>query len=112
MCYCTIKIKKGDFMDNVIIYSLIGILLLVGVIVFTFKSSKPKDVKTKTKKKAEIIDSYKTQLQKALAPLKDDKAARVNKKNEMLKRFSTELSRNIFFDNSEIRGIIAELVKD
>jgi len=102
-------------MDSEIIYSLLGIVILIGIIIFTFNTSsnnKPKNIKTKSQKRAEILDTYKIQLQKALVPLKDDKDARVSKKNEMLKRFSNELSRNIFFDNSEIKEIIAELIKD
>lgn len=102
-------------MDNAIIYSLLGIVILIGIIIFTFNTSsnnKPKNIKTKSQKRAEILDTCKTQLQKALVPLKDDKEAILKKKSEMLKKISNELSRNIFFDNNEIKEIIAELAKN
>jgi len=76
-------------MDNAIIYSLLGIVILIGIIIFTFNTSsnnKPKNIKTKSQKRAEILDTCKTQLQKALVPLKDDKEARLKKKSEMLKK--------------------------
>ncbi|MCF6341050.1 MAG: hypothetical protein L3J10_09945 [Sulfurimonas sp.] len=98
-------------MDSAIIYSLFGIFILVSIIIFTLNSKKPKDVKSKNQKKAEILNIYKIQLQKALAPLKNDKDAKLNKKSDMLKKISNELSRNIFFDNDEVRDIIAELAK-
>jgi hypothetical protein len=99
-------------MDSSIIYSLIGVAILVVIIILTLRGTKPKDAKKKNQKRAEILDSYKIQLQEALTPLKDDKDAKMNKKSEMLKKFSGELSRNIFFDVSEIREIILELSKE
>lgn len=99
-------------MDNIIIYSFIAIVILILVIVITLRGANPKEVKTKNQKRAEILDAYKFELQKALAPLKDDKKAKVSKKSSLLKKFSDELSRNIFFDKSEIRDIILELSKE
>ncbi len=99
-------------MDDMIIYSLIGIVTLVIVIIITLRGGNSKEIKTKNQKRAEILDGYKLELQKVLGPLEDDKEARVSKKSSMLKKFSDELSRNIFFDKNEIRDIMLELSKE
>ncbi|MCF6309186.1 MAG: hypothetical protein L3J19_01735 [Sulfurimonas sp.] len=99
-------------MDDVIVYSLIGITILIFMIIIILRGSNPKEVKTKNQKKAEILDAYKLEFQKALSSLKNDREAKVSKKSSMLKKFSDELSRSIFFDNSEIRDIILELSKE
>ena len=97
-------------MDTPIIYSLIGIATLVVVIAVTLRSgNSDKEIKTKKQKKAEIIAQYKSELQNALNPLKEKQAERLAKKTAMLKKFSDELSRNIFFDKDEIREVILEL---
>ena len=98
-------------MDNEIIYSIIGIITLIFVIIAAIKGDNNQDVKTKEQKKAEILTEYRDELQKAIEPLKNDKKAILAKKTSLLKKFSDELSRNIFFDNSEIRTIISELSK-
>ena len=98
-------------MDNEIIYSITGIITLIFVIIATLKGDSNQDVKTKEQKKAEILTEYRDELQKAIDPLKNDKKAILAKKTSLLKKFSDELSRNIFFDNSEIRSIISELSK-
>ncbi|MCK4975202.1 MAG: hypothetical protein KAR81_08100 [Sulfurimonas sp.] len=99
-------------MGDMIIYSLIGIVTLILVIIITLRGGSVKEVKTKNQKRAEILDAYKLELKKALGPLKDDKEAKVSKKSSMLKKFNDELSRNIFFDKNEIRDIMLELSKE
>ncbi len=99
-------------MDNTIIFVLIAIIILIVVIIKTFSKKQPVDVKTKNQKKAEIVDAYKMELREVLGVLQNDKQAKLNKKKELLKKFSNELSKNIFFDNDEIRGIILELSKE
>lgn len=98
-------------MENAIIYSLLGIVILVVVIIATLFGGAQRVVKTKGQKKGEIVAAYKLELQKALSPLKDKQAQRVAKKSAMLKKFSDELSRNIFFDKDEIREVLLELTK-
>jgi hypothetical protein len=68
-------------------------------------------VKSKEEKKAEIIREYTQQLKDALNPLKNNIEARKVKKNELLNKFSSELSLNIFFDKNELKEIILELSK-
>ena len=96
-------------MDGEILYSIIGIIGFIIIIFFTLRSgSKNIDVKTKGKKKEEIIFEYKSKLQNAL-DLIDDKELRTAKKTALIKKYSDELSRNIFFDSNEVREIVLEL---
>jgi hypothetical protein len=99
-------------MDSEIIYSGVGIVIFVIIIVMTMRSNVVEIVKSKEEKKTDIINRYKQELKTALAPLVDDKDAKVSKKSELLKRFNDELSLNIFFDKDELREIILELTKE
>ena len=98
-------------MDNIIVFSFLGILALIFVIIATLRGSNTKVLKTKEQKRVEIIATYKLELQKALEPLENNKDARIAKKSSLLKKFSDELSRNIFFDKNEIQKIILDLAK-
>ena len=98
-------------MDTQIIYALLGIITLVALIVFIFSSEKTTKVQTKEEKKRSIIKEYERELQDALSSLQDNKEARISKKNALLKKFSSELALNIFFDKDEIRDIILNLSK-
>ena len=98
-------------MDNIIVFSFLGILALIFVILATLRGSNTKAVKTKEQKRVEIIATYKLELQKALEPLENNKDARIAKKSSLLKKFSDELSRNIFFDKNEIQEIVLDLAK-
>lgn len=95
-------------MDSAIFYPSIGIIILILIIVITINSSSNKKVQTKEQKRAEILQNYKEELQTELSNIEDDDVRKA-KKTELLKRFSDELSRNIFFDAGEIRDIILEL---
>ena len=99
-------------MDTEVILSLIGIVVLILVIVATFGGYIGVPSKNPTVKKDEIINGYREQLQAALEPLMEDDRARLDTKKSLLKKFSDELSRNIFFDNGEIREIILDLSKN
>jgi len=101
--------QKGAFMDGEFIYSLVGFILFMGIVVLIFRDTTPKEVRTKAKKKAEILQKYNEQLSEALAPFARDREAFVAKKSALLKKISQELSQNIFFDEDEIRNIILEL---
>jgi len=96
-------------MDGEFIYSLVGFILFMGIVVPIFRDTTPKEVRTKAKKKAEILQKYNEQLSEALAPFARDREAFVAKKSALLKKISQELSQNIFFDEDEIRNIILEL---
>lgn len=91
------------------VYSALGIVIFIIIIIMTMRSNVVEIVKSKEEKKADIIDGYKQELKLALDPLMDDMDARVAKKSELLKKFSDELSLNIFFDKDELKKIILEL---
>ncbi|PHQ65239.1 MAG: hypothetical protein COB99_05070 [Sulfurimonas sp.] len=99
-------------MDSEIIYSGVGIVIFVIIVIMTMRSNVVEIIQSKEEKRADIINGYKQELQVALEPLVDDIDARVAKKRELLKKFNTELSLNIFFDKDELREIILELSQE
>ncbi len=99
-------------MDNEIIYAIVGIVILIGIIILIFSSAKPVKAKNPVQTKQDIINRYKKQLNDELTLFKDDKKARISKKNEMLKKINGELALNIYFDKNEIREVILELSKE
>lgn len=99
-------------MDNEIIYAMVGIIILIGIIILTFSSGKSVQAKNPVQTKQDIINRYKKQLKDELTLFKDDKKARISKKNEMLKKINGELALNIYFDKNEIREVILELSKE
>ena len=97
-------------MDAEIVYSIIGIIGFLTVIVLTLRSGGSKvEAKTKKQKKEEIVAEYKEKLANSLQDFGDDKNLRVSKKKALIKEYSDELSRNIFFDANEVREIVVEL---
>jgi hypothetical protein len=94
------------------IYVLIGVIIFSSVAYLVLRSSDRSQVQTKEEKRFEILNAYTKELREALEPLGSDKEARIAKKQELFKRFSAELSQNIFFDNSEIRDILVDLSQE
>ena len=99
-------------MDVEMIYSIFGIVGLIMIVIFTFRSDVSEQIQTKEQKKESIVAEYKKELYESLIVLNDDKQARLDKKSKLLKKFSDELSLNIFFDKNEIQDIILELAND
>jgi flagellar basal body-associated protein FliL len=99
-------------MDNQILLIITGIVIFVFIIYMTFSQSATRIVQTKDEKRDEILTSYKKEMQDVLQTFDDDNKMRIAKKSFLLKKFSDELSRNIFFDNNEIKDIILELSKE
>ena len=99
-------------MDSETIYAVGGVIVFLVVAMFILRSNPSVVINTKDEKRDEILGKYKKELRESLASLGDDKEARVAKKSELLKRFSSELSSNIFFDQIEIREIILDLAED
>ena len=89
-------------MEYLILFIVLGFLYLL------FKPSRK--LKTKAQKQAEILQSYKDRLDKELDTYVDDRALHVKKKTELLKEFASELNRNMFFDEKEVRVLIQKLV--
>ena len=96
-------------MNYEVVYNVFGVAVFLFIAYKVFKSQVSSKVQTKDEKRKEIVDGYKKQLKDALEPLKDDKNKRILKKQQLLKVFTEELSRNIFFDADENREIISEL---
>jgi len=96
-------------MDAELIYTLVGVVIFTLFAYFILKSDTAGKVQTKEEKRYEIISGYQAVLRKELAPLKDNREELLVKKAMLLKEFSDELSRNIFFDALEIQEIIQDL---
>ena len=99
-------------MDSEIIYALGGIVIFVLIIQLTLAKSNVKILQTKDEKRDEILSAYKEELKSTLKDFQNDNKMRIVKKSFLLKKYNDELSRNIFFDNDEIREIIEELSKE
>jgi len=99
-------------MDSEVLYAIFGIVVFSSVAVFILRSGAQPDINTKELTRESIIIAYQKELYEALAPLKNDKKARISKKSELLKKFSDELSRNIFFEKMEVREIILDLAEN
>jgi len=85
---------------------IIIILITIGFLYLIFKpKAKPK---SKEQKQAEIFASYKRKLDSNLSGI-EDRALLIEKKTSLLKKFSAELHRNLFFDEDEVRELIEKL---
>jgi len=85
---------------------IIIILISLGFLYLLFKpKARPK---SKEQKQAEIFEEYKRKLDKDLSNIKDVTLL-VKKKTDLLKTFSSELNRNLFFDEDEVRELIQKL---
>lgn len=96
-------------MDSESIYTLAGIVIFALISYFVLKNDTKSQAQTKEAKRYEIINAYHALLQKELDPLINNQEERIAKKTLLLKKFSEELSLNIFFDSDEIKEIIQEL---
>ena len=98
-------------MDAEVLYALFGIFGFVVIIFLTLRAT-PKAVREKEKatKKEEIIKDYKQKLEKELNQFANNEL-RMKQKMVLLKQYNDELSRNIFFDENEVKELISELSK-
>ncbi len=98
-------------MDNETIYGVVGVAIFAMITYFTLRGGKKSEAQTKDERKFEILRAYKDELRKELELL-DTKEAKKAKKTELLKKFSDELSRNIFFDEIELKEIILDIIEE
>jgi len=98
-------------MDSETLYALGGIIVFSFIAIITFRSKMPEIIRSKTQKRDEIVSEYKNRLDEALKSCGNDKEARIAEKKSQLIIFSDELSRNIFFDESDVKVIIFELAQ-
>jgi len=89
-------------MEIIIVFIFLGLLYLI------FKPSAKR--KSKKQKQAEIIASYKRKLDYGLSGI-EDRTLLLQKKIVLLKSYSEELNRNLFFDEEEVRELIQKLAK-
>jgi hypothetical protein len=105
------KKRKGAFVEGVlvVVLALFTLLLLGTVTLFTRKDAAPVPSKSALQKRSEIIEGYRQRLGETLEPYRDDPDAFRAKKAELLREFSIEISRNIFFGPGEVREVIRDL---
>jgi len=101
-------------------------LILAGIIVFviviilfvyfygdkvSFKKSKTNDIKSQESKKESIVNQYEIQMRKIIEKYKDDNEELLRQKQLFLQKVNSEIVRNIYFDNSEIKKVIDRLLR-
>ena len=94
------------------------LVILIAVLIFLLYllmlSEKPKGRKTKSvgAKREEIIQKYRDFMQKEAKKYENSPQEWQKRRVKLLKAISHELSRNIYIENSEIKSIIDELIKN
>ena len=98
-------------MDGAVLFSLFGIAGLLFVIYRVFAGAEERSVRTRNAetKRLEIIEAYKRRLDEELSPYLHDPKTLKAQKAVLLKDFSIECSRNVFFGPDQVREVIAEL---
>jgi len=98
-------------MDSETIYGVAGVSIFALIAYFTLRGNAYSEIETKDERRYAILREYKKELRKELELL-DTKEEKAAKKTELLKKFSDELSRNIFFDEIEIKEIILDIIEE
>jgi len=93
-------------MDTIL--SSIIIIIMLGMLYLLFKPKKAH--KTKEKKQDEIYLAYKARMDKELVAYINDEKLLAKEKIALLKVFTKELNRNIFFDVPETKALIQKLI--
>ena len=91
-------------MDSETIYAIGGVVVFLVITMLVLRSNPSAVINTKDEKRSDILNGYRKELREALEIIGDDKEARVAKKSELLKRFSSELSSNIFFEDDDTKA--------
>ncbi len=89
---------------------IILIAVVIGAIYFLLQTNKKPQKKSKAQKQEEIKKVYKKRLENELFGI-DGKEELIQKKTKLLQTFSSELSRNLFFDKEEARTLLQELAR-
>ncbi len=98
-------------MTNTILVTLMIIVVAIIIVVIFNKNKDSNKIKSSAVKKDEIIANYQKQLEDILKKYKDDNSARLKQKKIFLKKCNNELSRNIFFTQSQAHKVIEKLSK-
>jgi len=96
-------------MDSETIYILVGVVLFGIGAYFLLRDTTVAQFQTEDEKRYAILNAYAQELRETLKPLANDRDAYTLKKRELLMKFNSELSRNIFFQPSEIKEILVDL---
>ena len=94
-------------MTNTIVISLVLVVLVI-ILMLIFNKNKHQ-TKSSVVKKDEVIAKYKKQLEDILEKYKDDNDTKIKQKKLFLKKCNSELSRNIFFTQSQAHKVIKNL---
>jgi len=86
------------------------ILIMLGFLYLIFQPKQKKEAKSKEQKQEEIYKAYKEKMDTYLEEYKGNKELYEQKKISLLKNFSNELNRNLFFDVEDTRKLIQRLI--
>lgn len=89
---------------------LLIILIPLGIYLF-INQNKQKNIKSKAVKKSEIIEEYKSQMRAVIDENRDNPQKQKEEKIKLLKKINAELSMNLFFDETEAKELLDELLK-
>lgn len=93
-------------MDKIILI----IVVIILFIVLYFFSKPKKAVRTQAQTKSQIIQNYKDKLDKELHIYVQNDKKLLQERTKLVKLIASELNRNVFFDENEVRSIIQELI--
>ncbi|MFA6789239.1 MAG: hypothetical protein WC149_13690 [Arcobacteraceae bacterium] len=94
-------------MSNMDVILLLLIIILIGLFIFRNKTVVVK--KSSVMKKEEIIYAYQQELQRLIENWKENPERLKQEKLNFIKNVNTQLNKNIFFTQDEIKKIIYEL---
>ncbi len=106
----TIFEKKEDVLDILNIILIVSICIVLYFLIKFIFNQPAREVKSAAMKKSEIISGYEKRMRELLSSSVGEDHALIEKKKELLKQISVELSTNIFFDKEEVKNIIQKLV--
>lgn len=89
------------------------LLIVFGVLLYYFNGTKKSSsgaFKSTAKTKADIVKNYKKRMDLELKVYVDDPKVLMAKKTSLVKVIASELNRNIFFDEDEVRELVQELI--
>jgi len=91
-------------MEIIIIFIVLGFLYLI------LKPKQKTEAKSKEQKQEEIYEEYKEKMDTYLEEYRGNKELYKQKKIVLLKTFSNELNKNLFFDVEDTRKLIQRLI--
>jgi len=89
------------------------LLIILGALLYYFngtKNSSSSASKSTAKTKADIVKNYKNRMDLELKTYVGDSKMLMAKKTSLVKVIASELNRNIFFDEDEVRELVQELI--